>query len=236
MTRKLRRLKIPYGKHKKRRNMLSQILADHKAEYIIGLDEVGWGAIAGPVAVGCAVYKVGYTNKGIRDSKSYSERTRQKAFVIVSDTALFLTVETASPSDLELYGAGPCLQQLFLTAANKALALFPNSILVIDGKNEVNGYEGVQCCFPKADKFVCSVGAASVYAKVTRDSYMVQLHKTCPEFDWKTNKGYPTPAHTDAMKRHGVSIHHRHSIDMVKQIESYAGSYERKHSEDQGLE
>jgi len=216
--------------------MLSELLATHKPEYIIGIDEVGWGAIAGPVAVGCAVYKVGYTNKGIRDSKSFSEKTRQKAFALVHSTAAYVGVETASPSDLELYGAGPVLQQLFLTAATKALALFPNSLLVTDGCNKIKGYTGVQTCFPKADKFVCAVGAASIAAKVTRDITMVELHKTCPEFDWKTNKGYPTPAHTDAMKIHGVSVHHRRSIDMVRGLEETVGSYERKISEAQGLE
>lgn len=216
--------------------MLSELLATHKPEYIIGIDEVGWGAISGPVAVGCAVYKVGYTNKGIRDSKSYSEKTRQKAFVLVHSTAEWVGYETAYPSELELIGPGPALQALFLTVANKALALFPNSLLVTDGCNKIKGYKGLQTCFPKADKFVCAVAAASVHAKVTRDITMVALHKFCPEFDWKTNKGYPTPAHTDAMKLHGVSVHHRRSIDMVRELEETVGSYERKLREAQGLE
>jgi len=214
--------------------MLSEILATTKAEYIIGLDEVGWGAIAGPVMVGCAVYKVGYTNRGIRDSKSYTEASRQKAYVTVHETAEYLNVVAATPSDLELYGPGPVLQNLFLTAANEALALYPKSVLVIDGKNQVKGYKGAQICFAKADKFVCAVGAASVVAKVTRDLHMRELHKNYPEFDWKTNKGYPTPAHSDALKKHGASVHHRRNIDMIKSIEHEVGSYERIHSEDQG--
>lgn len=208
--------------------MLSELLATHRPDYIIGVDEVGWGAISGPVVVGCAVYQVGYINKGIRDSKSFSEKTRQKAFALVHDTAEYVELETASPSDLELYGAGPVLQTLFLTAASKALAKFPNSLLVIDGQNKVSGYKGLQTCFPKADKFVCAVSAASIVAKVIRDITMVELHKSCPEFDWKSNKGYPTPAHTDSMKKYGVSVHHRRSIDMVRQLEETVGSYERK--------
>jgi len=216
--------------------MLSTLLSEYKPEYIIGLDEVGWGATAGPVAVGCAVYKVGYTNKGIRDSKSYSEKTRQKAFALVHSTAEYVGYETASPNDLELSGAGPVLQSLFLTVANRALALYPNSLLVIDGCNKVKGYSGLQTCFPKADKFVCAVAAASIHAKVTRDITMVALHKFYPEFDWKTNKGYPTPAHTDAIKRHGVSQHHRKSIDMIRGLEETIGSYERKIREAQGIE
>lgn len=208
--------------------MLSELLSKHKPEYIIGIDEVGWGAFAGPVGVGCAVYPVGYENKKIRDSKKYTEKSRLEAYALVHSTACFTDYATISVRELELHGPGPMLQSTFLALATKALAQFPNSIVIIDGSNEIKNFEGVQYAFPKADTMVCAVSAASVVAKVSRDRHMKVLHTEFPEYLWELNKGYGTPDHVAAIQKVGVSVHHRRNIQTVLDYATKYGTYERK--------
>lgn len=208
--------------------MLSELLSKHKPDYIIGIDEVGWGALAGPVGVGCAVYPVGYENHKIKDSKKYTEKSRLSAYALVHSTACFTDYIAITVQELELHGPGPMLQATFLTLAERALAQFPNSVVIIDGRNEIKNFEGVQYAFPKADAFVCSVSAASVVAKVSRDRHMGVLHTDFPEFKWAVNKGYPTPDQLAAITKHGVTVHHRRNIQSVLDSEAKYGTYERK--------
>lgn len=230
MTRHLHRIKIPKKLHRRSKSMLSELLSKHKPEYIIGIDEVGWGAIAGPVGVGCAVYKVGYENKKIKDSKKYTEKSRLSAFALVHSTACYTDYEAVSVYNLQLHGPADMLQWAFKTLAERALAQFPNSIVIIDGSNEIKDFKGVQYAFPKADAFVCAVSAASIIAKVSRDRYMKIIHEDCPEFNWRENKGYGVPDHLAAMSKHGVTPHHRRNIQSVLDCEEKYGTYlkERK--------
>ncbi len=228
MTRRFHRIKIPKKPHRRSKSMLSELLSKHKPEYIIGIDEVGWGAVAGPVGVGCTVYKVGYENKKIKDSKKYTENSRVGAYALVHSTACFTDYIAITVQELELHGPGPMLQATFKTLAERALAQFPNSVVIIDGSNEIKDFEGPQYAFPKADALVCAVSAASIIAKVSRDRHMKVLHTEFPEFKWAENKGYGTPDQVKAMTKHGVTVHHRHNIQMVLDCEEKCGKYERK--------
>ena len=228
MTRRLHRIKIPMKRYRRSKSMLSELLSKHKPEYIIGIDEVGWGAIAGPVGVGCAVYKVGYENKKIKDSKKYTENSRLSAYSLVRSTACFTDYIAISVQELELHGPGPMLQTTFSTLASRALEQFPNSIVIVDGNNEIKDFAGLQYAFPRADAFVCAVSAASIIAKVSRDRQMKMLHTDFPEFKWAVNKGYGTPEQMAALAKYGVTIHHRRNIQSVLDCVEKCGTYERK--------
>ena len=152
---------------------LDAVLEELKPDYIIGMDEVGWGAIAGPVLVACAVFPPSWKNERIRDSKTYSsDKVRNRAFEIVEQQAVFIGYQEASPEEILANGAGPTLQKLFLELAQRTIALYPNSLIVIDGSLPITGLDHPQIAIPKADKLVPAVAAASVVAKVTRDKEM----------------------------------------------------------------
>lgn len=232
MRRKLKHRKIPAAKRKKRminlytKGPLYEILSTTKPEYIIGMDEVGWGAIAGPIVVACAVYKPDWSHEKVRDSKKYaSDKTREKAFDIVQSTTAYVGYYEISPGAVETFGAGATLQQGFLTLAQRAISHFPNSLIIIDGSSRIKGLEHPQICIPKADDLVPAVSAASVAAKVSRDHTMIKLGESFPEYEWHSNKGYGTPKHLEAMRKNGVCIHHRRNIQTVLDYEEKHGTY-----------
>lgn len=228
-----KRQKIPHRKHTmiptQSVDPLDSIVTKYNPEYIIGIDEVGWGAIAGPLVCACAVYKVGYKNAKLRDSKTYTtERARERAFALVQESAEFVAYQEASPGNLEAYGASAMLQSSYLILAQRAISHYPNSVVIVDGSNIVKGLAHPQACLAKADSLITAVSAASIAAKVSRDTTMTQLGTEFPEYDWHNNKGYPTPKHLNAIKRVGVSIHHRRNIDLVLQLEKDHGEYKKE--------
>lgn len=227
-----KRQKIPARKRKMTTKVstgpLDEIIRQLKPEYIIGLDEVGWGAIAGPLVVACAIYKPDFTHVRIRDSKKYStNKVRERAFEIVQETAAYVSYQEASADQLEVFGPGPMLQKSFLILAQRAISQFPNSLVVIDGANKIKGLEHNQVCLAKADALISAVSAASVAAKVSRDHTMSKLGESFPEYEWHSNSGYGTKKHMDAMKKVGVSVHHRRNIQTVLDYEKKYGTYER---------
>jgi ribonuclease HII len=231
-----KRQKIPARKRKMTTTKaavgpLDKILEQLQPEYIIGIDEVGWGAIAGPLVVACAVFKPDWKHLRVRDSKTYtSDKARERAFVIVQESSAYVGYQEASAGNLEVFGPGQMLQQSFLILAQRAISHFPNSLVVIDGSNKIAGLEHNQVCLAKADKLIPAVSAASIAAKVSRDHTMIELGKSFPEYEWYANKGYGTPKHMDAMKKVGVSVHHRRNIQSVLDYEKKYGTYERYRS------
>ncbi len=228
-----KRQKIPARKRKMTATKdvvgpLDKIIEQLKPEYIIGLDEVGWGAIAGPLVVACAVYKPTFKHARIRDSKKYStNKVRERAFEIVQETATYVSYQEASTGQLEVFGPGAMLQESFLILAQRAISHFPNSLVVIDGSNKIKGLDHNQVCLAKADALITAVSAASVAAKVSRDHTMAKLGESFPEYEWHCNSGYGTEKHMNAMKKVGVSVHHRRNIQTVLDYEKKYGTYER---------
>ena len=205
-----------------------QALQDHNPTYIVGMDEVGWGAIAGPVSAACAVFKVDWAHAKVKDSKRYSSETqREKAFDLVVREAVYFAYREVTPEELIAVGPGGALQQCFKLLAQNAVAKYPDSLVILDGTNKIKELEHAQMCLAKADDIVPAVSAASIIAKVLRDRHMAALGKNFPEYDWARNKGYGTPDHVQAMERVGVSVHHRHNIQMVLDCEKNYGTHER---------
>lgn len=209
-------------------DLYDAFVAKNKADFIIGIDEVGWGAVAGPLVLGCAVFKPDYMNLKIKDSKSFTtERSREKALDQVKLYALYLDIEVVSVGTISMFGAGAAIQQGLHNLASRAVAQFPNnSCVVMDGSNTIRNFTHPQAAYPKADTFVTAVSAASILAKCHRDQLMTELSKEYPEYDWFANKGYPTDRHFQLIRTHGVSAYHRMNVQVIKQMHQKFGNYE----------
>lgn len=204
----------------------------HNPTFVIGIDEVGWGALAGPLVLGCVVYKTDFQNPKIKDSKAYTtEKAREKAYELVQETAECVDVYALDASRISRIGAGNAIKEALNGISSRMLARYPDSgLLVLDGTRTVQGLKYPQVAIDKADAFVPAVSAASIVAKVYRDRFMSSVNSAYPEFEWHQNKGYPTQRHVKAIQIHGVSEYHRTNIGMIKDALSKYGSYEERHN------
>ncbi len=177
-------------------------------EVVVGIDEVGRGAWAGPLMVGAAVLPRERRVNGVRDSKMLSELNRERMFDRIAGWCDAWAVGAASQEECDELGMAEA-QRVAARRAIDALGVRPDAA-VVDGKwNFLGG------CVPhvemkvKADKYCLSVAAASILAKVTRDRIMREFATSYPHWSFDTNKGYPCPMHKAALQGYGPSAIHR---------------------------
>lgn len=178
---------------------------------LIGLDEVGRGALAGPVAVGAFFFETANLSEipqGLRDSKLISESRRES----VADRVLNwgrAAVGLATAREIEELGITSALA----LAASRAIELLPPAnLLLLDGShNWLGDQHGPVLVQTKADRDCASVSAASVVAKVERDKLMVEMSSQYPEYGFEKNKGYSSPQHIQTLRELGPSEEHRKS-------------------------
>jgi len=196
---------------------VERALFAHGAPCVIGLDEVGRGALAGPVMVGACAISPSATEfpLGLRDSKLLSAKRRIELDPLVREWGI-IAVGSASAAEIDELGISWCLG----LAGKRALAtLFELGVPVgtahalLDGSHD---WLSPALASPirvttrvKADQDCASVSAASVAAKVERDALMTALAVEFADYGWDSNKGYGAAVHMDALKSVGVSIHHR---------------------------
>lgn len=189
---------------------------------VVGIDEVGRGALAGPVAVGACAIEIldGRTPQlpdGVRDSKKLTARRREALVDPIRTSAAGASVGWASPAEIDELGIMPALTRAALRALD-ALALEIDAIL-LDGDVDVLTAALTTAERPAplvelrvaADRDCASVAAASILAKVARDAWMVEIDAEAPDYCWASNKGYGSAAHREAIDRLGASEHHRRS-------------------------
>ena len=196
-------------------------------------DEVGRGALSGPVSIGMVVISLATRTapQGVRDSKLLTPDARERLAPKVRRWALSHAVGHASPTEIGSYGIMAALR----LAGHRALAqlsVLPDAVL-LDGNHdylsppvqdalfgtprELADLVGLGVVVPpvttliKADMKCAGVAAASILAKTARDALMRQLHEEFPVYLWAENKGYSAPAHIEALATHGPSVHHRRS-------------------------
>lgn len=178
---------------------------------VIGLDEVGRGAIAGPVAVGAAVYSIETSDQvpvGLRDSKLITEAKRAPIAQAVQAWTQ-TSVGTATVSEIETRGISWSLQQAALRAIEQ-LGINEGVILLDGSHNFLQGLTSLPVVLrTKADRDCAVVSAAALTAKVHRDRQMMQLHETYPQYEWVGNKGYASESHIAALQLHGPCQEHR---------------------------
>jgi ribonuclease HII len=175
---------------------------------IAGIDEVGWGALAGPVVAAAVIFPPHHKPiKKVNDSKLLSPATREALALRIKLTALSYGIGIASVSKINTLGIVPAT---FLAMKRAINQLNQVSYLLIDGPKCLPDYDlATQQAIIKGDRLCYSIAAASILAKVHRDSLMTKLHLITPHYAWASNKGYSTRSHRLAIYHHGLSSHHR---------------------------
>ena len=188
--------------------------------YVIGCDEVGRGAIAGPVAIGLSV--VGHGVKahpaGLRDSKMLSEKRREEIAPLARTWSLYSAVGLASAEEVDRIGIIAALGlagRRALTELHELGVAIHESVVLLDGSHD---YLTPALTKPprvhlkvKADRDCASVAAASVIAKVHRDRIMIDADQAIPGYGWRGNKGYGSTEHYAGLDALGPSALHRHT-------------------------
>jgi ribonuclease HII len=176
-------------------------------EVVVGVDEVGRGAWAGPISVGAAVLPKDKRVYKVRDSKMLTEKQREHLFDRVAEWCVAWAVGHATQVECDTMGMS-LAQKLAAKRAISGLGLTPDKVL-IDGNWDFVGTGNTQRLI-KGDARCLSIAAASVLAKVTRDRLMREEAEHFPGYDFDLNKGYPCPRHKMALKAWGpTSIHRR---------------------------
>lgn len=200
---------------------LERALLAERASVVVGLDEVGRGALAGPLVVG-AVAVDGECSRppvGIRDSKALSARQREVLVPAILRWAAAVRLGVVSAEEIDAFGLAACLR----IAALRALAALPFGevdVVLLDGGQSflepgwhvVDGQDVRIAAVryrPRADDAWTSVAAASIVAKVRRDQWMARMAQVEPAYHWHENKGYATADHTAALRQHGPCVWHR---------------------------
>ncbi|MFT4230859.1 MAG: ribonuclease HII [Microbacterium sp.] len=195
---------------------------------VIALDEVGRGALAGPVAVGAAVIDAHAARRriptGLRDSKLVPEPKRADVASRAARWVQASAVGWAAAGEIDEVGIMRALGLAAIRAIGdlRAHGVVPeDAIVVLDGNHDYVSPAGAGGLtvrpVVKADRDCASAAAASVIAKVARDALMIGLHDDRPHYHWARNKGYASPEHREAIRAHGLTEHHRASWALVPQ-------------------
>ena len=180
---------------------------------IAGVDEVGRGALAGPVTVAAVILDPERPIEGLDDSKRLSPRTRERLAEAIRSGALCWSVAHRSPAEIDRLNILEATRSA-MTEAVLALSRAPG--LVVSDAVALPGLSTPVLAEARADSRYRCVAAASILAKVVRDGAMVSLSRRHPGYGWESNKGYPSPAHLAALRRLGVSMQHRRSFAPVR--------------------
>lgn len=193
-----------------------KLIEESASPYVLGIDEVGLGAIAGPVTVGAVVLPKDWKHKGVKDSKRLSPKKREEAVPLIQQNALCYCILSAENKTIDEKGIYVVLADLVTQCVRSLLPYFPGALVVQDGIEPVPlaGITTNVAWMPKADAHITAVSAASILAKVHRDAYMMSISYTYPGYELGTNMGYPTPSHKKAVQEMGMSPLHRRSYKL----------------------
>ncbi len=175
-----------------------------------GCDEAGRGCLAGPVFAAAVILPKQFKNADINDSKKLNGKQRKELRTLIEEKAVAWAVAHVCVEEIDKINI---LNASFLAMhrAIDQLKVTPQSLL-IDGNRFKQHNTIPHTCIIEGDGKYMSIAAASILAKTYRDEYMNQLHEQFPLYDWSNNKAYGTPAHLEAIRKYGITIHHRKSF------------------------
>lgn len=179
-------------------------------KFVCGVDEAGRGPLAGPVCAAAVILPENCEIEGLNDSKKISEKKREALFDIIKEKALAFSIAYGTLEEIEEYNI---LEATYI-AMNRAIDGLETAadFALIDGNRVPKGIN-IPCeTVVKGDSKSCSIAAASILAKVTRDRLMSEYDKKYPQYLFAQHKGYGTKAHYEAIKQHGVCEIHRLSF------------------------
>lgn len=180
-----------------------------------GCDEAGRGCLAGAVYAAAVILPTDYENALLNDSKQLTERRRYQLRTEIERDAVAWAVGIVGPDEIDKIN----ILNASILAMHRALdqlTVRPQAVIV-DG-NRFKPYGSP--CLPhttivKGDGKYMSIAAASILAKTYRDDYMNRLAEEYPQYDWLSNKGYPTQKHRAAIKEYGITPYHRKSFNLL---------------------
>ncbi len=180
---------------------------------MIGIDEVGRGCWAGPLVV--AAVRLKEAIPGLKDSKLLSKKQRDELFIHIESSA-DIGLVYIEPKIIDKDGLGPCLKTAFIDAYR--LIAKDHEETIIDGNiNYLSGVNKNASCHIKADNLFAEVSAASIYAKVCRDNYMIKISSKYPLYGFDKHVGYGTKKHIEALGLYGpIKGIHRFSFAPIK--------------------
>ncbi len=187
---------------------------------ICGVDEVGRGPLVGAVVTAAVILDPTQPIAGLTDSKKLSEKRRVELSEQIKQQALCWALGRAEPHEIDELNILHATM-LAMRRAVAALRIRPEWVLV-DG-NRTTDFGIPASAVVKGDLLVPEISAASILAKVARDSEMQALHLAHPQFGFDSHKGYPTAAHLAAIAEHGVLVQHRRSFKPVRQVLEQGG-------------
>jgi len=179
---------------------------------LAGVDEAGRGPLAGPVVAAAVILDDRRPIRGLADSKTLTARQRERLHDQILARALCCSVAHATVEEIDTHN----ILQATMIAMRRAvegLRLKPAKVLV-DG-NRLPTLDVLAEAIVKGDARVKAISAASILAKVHRDRLCEELHLEFPHYGFAGHKGYGTPEHLEALKRHGACVHHRRSFSPV---------------------
>jgi ribonuclease HII len=188
---------------------LEERLSQVGFEAVAGCDEVGRGALAGPLVAAAVILPVGAEIEGLKDSKMCTRLQRERIALAIQDVALAVSIVRVRPDRIDRDGLQRCNLQA-LRRALKRLEVTPDFVLVDAFRMKRLAWPAL--AVKKADVVSKNVAAASIVAKVYRDRAMRRQHRRYPEYGFDTNVGYGTSEHWAALKRFGPSEIHRRSF------------------------
>ncbi len=186
-------------------------------KHVCGIDEAGRGPLAGPVVAAAVVLPPGYDIPGLNDSKKLTAKKRDALYEqLMADNRVLKCVAEATVQEIDELNI---LRATHLAMARAAQGITPAvDFCLIDGL-AVPNFPLPSQNMVKGDARCLSIAAASVLAKVTRDRYMQRLAEEFPQYGFDRHAGYGTKAHLEAIRKYGVTIHHRRTFAPVAQME-----------------
>jgi ribonuclease HII len=178
-----------------------------------GTDEAGRGCLAGPVTAAAVILPEGFRNPLLDDSKKISAPMREDLAVVVREQALAWAVAHVDPETIDRIN----ILSASILAMHRALdQLHPIPLAIAVDGNRFHPYREIpHTCLIKGDGRFLNIAAASILAKTSRDAVMQELHEAYPQYGWDRNKGYPTLAHRDALRKFGPTPFHRKSFRLL---------------------
>ncbi|MGN0221016.1 MAG: ribonuclease HII [Prevotella sp.] len=191
--------------------MLKNHYYDHLTE--CGCDEAGRGCLAGSVYAAAVILPPDYQNERLNDSKQLTEKQRYALRTEIERDAVAWAVGVVTPEEIDRIN----ILNASILAMHRAidgLQVRPQAVIV-DGNRFKPYHDLPYTTIIKGDGKYLSIAAASILAKTYRDDYMNELALAYPQYDWQSNKGYPTKKHREAIALHGITPYHRRSYRLL---------------------
>lgn len=195
--------------------LFEEQLRKQQCQAVVGIDEAGYGPLAGPVVAAAVVFSHPFSFPTfLRDSKQLTERQRKSSYKEILEKAKDIGIGISSVKEINTHGIRPATNQAMQRAVKK---LKKFDFLLVDGIIFPFSHQGKTVI--KGDRQIASIAAASIVAKVVRDAFMIKSDQKYPDYEFASHKGYGTKRHFFLLKKYGPCAIHRTSWSCFEGID-----------------